>query len=72
MEEGGDEVMHGGRDGVGYMLAYMVEDVVLSSRAGAGISLLHRAHGGSLWLGYLTRLKSGIRKGRTWKEEKRV
>ena len=60
VEEGGDEVVHGRRDGVGYVLAYMVEGVVLGGRAGAGIFLLDRAHGGSWWLGYPTGLKSGI------------
>jgi hypothetical protein len=53
VEDGGDEVVHGRRDGVGYVLAYMVEGVVLGGRAGVGISLLDRAHGRSWWLGYL-------------------
>ena len=57
VEEGRNEVVHGRRDGVGYVLAYMVEGVVLGGRAGAGVVLLNRAHGGSLWLGYLTGLK---------------
>jgi hypothetical protein len=59
VEEGGNEVVHWGRDGVGYILAYKVEGVALGggARAGAGAVLLNRAHGGSLWLGYLTGLK---------------
>ena len=58
VEEGGNEVVHGGRDGVGYVLAYMVDGVALGGRAGVGVVLLNRAHGGSLWFGYLTGLKS--------------
>jgi len=56
--------VHRGRDGVGYVLAYMIEGVALGDRAGAGAGagavLLNRAHEGSLWLRYLTGLKSEI------------
>jgi len=54
--------VHRGRDGVGYVLAYMIEGVALGDRAGtgAGAVLLNRAHEGSLWLRYLTGLKSEI------------
>jgi hypothetical protein len=50
MEERGDEVVHGGRDSVGYVLAYMVDGMVLGGRTGAAVVLLDGAHdGGCGW-----------------------
>jgi hypothetical protein len=60
VEEGGNEVVHWRGDGVGYVLAYKVEGMVLGGKSGTGVVLLNRAHGGSLWLGYLIGLKSEI------------